>query len=122
MRGPGRTAAVAVVTALFLATTAGMCTVEQAHACATVDTPPIAVDPALCTAPPGDGTLSNGVRWYSVPAGDVAEDDERPIPGQALDGDWWDWTEQADMGDAGHSKTKATKAPRSTPKKKATKR
>jgi hypothetical protein len=87
----------------------------QVRACATVVEPPVAAAEAECDA------NRPGVRWYSAPAS-VIDEDDAPVVGEQLDGDWYDWKDQMDL-DEHKSKIK----PKSTAKKptkaaKATKR
>lgn len=121
-----RTALAAAATlAAGLALTASSCTGPQAHACATAAPPPVAVDPAQCTAPLGDDSVTGGVRWYTAPEDDVADDDEQPVPGRVLDGDWYSAWDRADLDDhhratftpTATAKPKPSKAPTTTTRK-----
>lgn len=110
-----RGALAGLVLAAGLVTGAGSCTVDLDYACATDTDPPVAADPARCSTDRGDTTVRDGHRWFSAPAADVADPDERPVPGMVLDGDWYDL---ADRIEVGHHGTKATTtAPKPTAKK-----
>jgi len=82
--------------------------VPAAYACGTPETPPTALDPSRCAAAQNDSRVTNGARWWSAPAADVSEPDEQPVPGQVLDGDWWDPTDRYETEHRGRSTTVVT--------------
>jgi hypothetical protein len=107
--GPLPAAVLAAGAVLLLAS----CSPALAYACGTPDVPPVALDPSRCSAPPSDPVITDGARWWSAPAGDVAEPDEQPVPGQVLDGDWWDPADRHERATSGPS-TARTAAPTTT--------
>jgi hypothetical protein len=100
-----RTATAAAAVLATIALGASSCGPSLAYACGTPDVPPVALDPARCTAPPSDPIITGGARWWSAPPADVAEPDEQPVVGQVLDGDWWDPTDRNERPDRRASRT-----------------
>lgn len=76
--------------------TAGACgaPAERMTVCGTQDRPPVVVADERCPGP--------GVQVYSAPVGDVDEDDW-PIEGQPLDGDFWNLADQMDLDESHRS-------------------
>lgn len=121
-----RVLAAAAIVALALTLLVGGCGAFPApprvYACATVDTPPEVVADSHCPADRGstaslrESGTDRQVRWYSAPESDITEDDERPVIGEELDGDFWDPRDQYDVDEhhASTTKPKATRAPKPT--------
>lgn len=83
-------AAVAVISALAVA---GCARDDRVWACATDEARPIVHAEAEC--PQDRSARANGLRWYGAAASDIDEDDT-PIVGEELDGDFWNWKDQID--------------------------
>ncbi len=75
---------------------------ETVRACATLDSPPIAVNDYSCQ----QGLPA--VRWYESSTRYVGPDDAA-VPGEELDGDWYDVADQLEL-DENKEKKKVKKA------------
>ncbi len=97
----------------MLAVLSGCGAVEHVRACATDERPPIVVDQVRCDRGEPDVVV------YSAPAYDIGEDD-LPVVGEPLDGDFWDVRDQLDLDDRARpsrpstSRPPATRSPRRT--------